>query len=131
MVSVAWLAGLLVTATLVTWLRKRSWAERAKGPGMYAAFGAGVGVISLVLAVLIATPVVEHFTDQAVQWSMYPIVRGSSGAFFTVAILVAAGAVASELVFRGWIVELAQEFTHNGAVAVVMGGLIEALLVPG
>lgn len=131
MLSVPWLVGLLVLATLVNWLRKHSWAERARGPGLYAAIGAGAGLVALGLAIVAGTPLVERFTDQAVQWSMYPIVRGSVSAFITIALVVAVGALASELVLRGFVVELAHEFTHSGIAAVLMGALVEALLVDG
>src|SRR6185295_1780978 len=105
-VRVGAIAGLLVAATLVNWLRKHSWAERVRGPGLYAAIGAGAGLVALVLALLIGTPAVEGFTDQAVQWSSYPVVRGSVSTFVMVAIVVAVGALATELVLRGFVVEL-------------------------
>ncbi|HUS32163.1 MAG TPA: hypothetical protein VMZ53_26870 [Kofleriaceae bacterium] len=131
MVSVPWIAGLLVVATLVNWLRKRSWADRVKGPGLYAAVGAGAGLVALVVALLIGTPVVEGLTDQAVQWSTYPVVRGSVTTFVMVAIVIAAGSLACELVLRGFLVELGREFTRSNAVAVLMGGFAEALLADG
>jgi hypothetical protein len=131
MVSVPWIAGLLVVATLVSWLRKRSWAERVRGPAIYAAIGAGAGLVALGIGLLFATPVVEGFTDQAVNWSMYPVVRGSVTTFVMVAIVVAVGSLASELVLRGFVVELGREFTRNNVVAVVMGALAEALLAEG
>lgn len=131
MLPVPWLAGLLVLATLVNWLRKRSWQERIRGPRLYAAIGAAAGVVALGLAIVAGTPLVERFTDQAVQWSTYPIVRGSASALFTIGLVVAVGALASELVLRGFIVELSHEFTHSGIAAVLMGGLVEALLVDG
>jgi hypothetical protein len=131
MVSVPWIAGLLVIATLVNWLRKRSWAERVRGPGIYAAVGAAAGLVGLGLAVLLGTPVVESVTNQAVQWSTYPVVRGSIGTFVTVAIVVSVASLATELVLRGFVVELGREFTRSNGVAVMMGGLAEALLADG
>jgi hypothetical protein len=41
------------------------------------------------------------------------------------------GSLASELVLRGFVVELGREFTRNNVVAVVMGALAEALLAEG
>lgn len=131
MVSVTWLAGLVALASLANWLRKRSWTERMRGPGIYAAIGAGAGAIALALAIILGTPLIEGASDQAVQWSTYPIVRGSGVGFFTVALIVAVGCLASELVFRAFVVELGYEFTHNYAVAIVVAALAEALLVDG
>lgn len=130
MVPVTWLAGLVLVASIVSWLRKRSWTERMRGPGIYAAMGAGVGAVALLFA-LFFTPLIEGYSGQAVQWSMYPIVRGSGTAFFTVALIVAVGCLASELVFRAFLVELGHEFTKNYAVAIVVSALAEALLAEG
>jgi hypothetical protein len=131
MISVPWIAGLLVAATLVNWLRKRSWADRVRGPALYAAIGAGAGLVALMLAILLGTPAVEGFTDQAVQWSSYPVVRGSMSTFVMVAIVVAVGSLASELVLRGFVVELSYEFTRSNVASVLMGALAEALLTEG
>lgn len=130
MVPVTWLAGLVLVASIVSWLRKRSWTERMRGPGVYAAIGAGAGAAALLFA-LFFTPMIEGYSGQAVQWSMYPIVRGSGTAFFTVALIVAVSCLASELVFRAFLVELGHEFTKNYAVAIVVAALAEALLVEG
>jgi hypothetical protein len=72
----------VLVASIVSWLRKRSWTERMRGPGVYAAIGAGAGAVALGLAIVASTPLVEAMSGQAVQWSMYPIVRGSGTAFF-------------------------------------------------
>jgi membrane protease YdiL (CAAX protease family) len=130
MVPVTWLAALLLAASVVSWLRKRSWTERMRGPGIYAAIGAGAGAGALVFA-LFFTPMIEGYSGQAVQWSMYPIVRGSGTAFVTIALLIAVGSLASELVFRAFLVELGHEFTKNYAVAIVVAALAEALLAEG
>ena len=130
MVPVTWLAALLLAASIVNWLRKRSWTERMRGPGVYAAIGAGAGAGALLFA-LFFTPMIEGYSGQAVQWSMYPIVRGSGTAFFTVALIVAVGCLASELVFRAFLLELGHEFTKNYAVAIVVAALAEALLAEG
>ena len=130
MVPVTWLAALLLAASIVSWLRKRSWTERMRGPGINAAIGAGAGAGALVFA-LFFTPMIEGYSGQAVQWSMYPIVRGSGTAFVTVALLIAVGCLASELVFRAFLVELGHEFTKNYAVAIVVAALAEALLAEG
>jgi membrane protease YdiL (CAAX protease family) len=130
MVPVTWLAGLVLVASIVNWAHKRSWTERMRGPGVYAAIGAAAGAGALVFA-LFFTPLIEGYSGQAVQWSMYPIVRGSAAGFLTVALIVAVGCLASELVFRAFLVELGHEFTKNYAVAIVVAALAEALLAEG
>jgi hypothetical protein len=123
---------LLAAASLSMWARGRSFAAVTKGPPLYAVIGVAAGAVSLVLALIVGTPLVERMTDQAVQWSMYPIVRGSLETFGVVAILVSLGAVAAELVLRGWLVERVLELTHGNAVlAILCGALAEALVSGG
>lgn len=125
------LLGLLVVASMSMWLRKRSWTTVIKGPSLYAAIGAAAGLVGLVLALLAGTPVVERITDQAVQWSTFPIVRGSGTTFGVLAILVALGAVITELVLRGWIVEYMLERRMQPAFAILAGAIAEALVTEG
>jgi hypothetical protein len=122
---------LLAAASLSLWVRGRSFAQVTKGPPLYAAIGAATGLVGLALAVAIGTPLVERVTDQAVQWSMYPIVRGSASAFGTLAVLVGLGAVAAELVLRGWLVERVLELGGNAVLAVLAGAFAEALVSGG
>jgi hypothetical protein len=120
---------LLVAGSLSLWVRGRSWADVLRGPSLYAAVGAAAGITALLLALALGTPLVESLTGGAVQWSMYPIVRGSTHAALTVAMLVAVGAVASELVLRGWLVERVLELGGPPVLAVLTGAFAEALLV--
>lgn len=120
---------LLVIASLSLWIRGLSWGSVVKGPALVAGVGGGVGVLALALALAVGTPLVERLTDQAVQWSMYPIVRGSPTALAMVAILVGLGAVAAELVLRGWLVERQLGLGRSPIVATAVGAVAEALLV--
>lgn len=123
---------LVVAASVSLWARGRSFGDVIKGPRAYAAIGALAGAAALALAVLIATPLVERLTAGAVQWSMYPIVRGSVNGLVTVAILVGVGAIAAELVLRGWIVERVLELSRgNAMLAVLVGAFAEAIVVGG
>jgi len=123
---------LLAAASLSLWFRGRSFAQVTKGPALYALIGAGAGLAALALSVAVGTPLVERITDQAVQWSMYPIVRGSTTAFATIALLVGLGAIAAELVLRGWIVERVLELGHSKSEpAILVGAFAEALVVDG
>jgi len=122
---------LLAAASLSLWARGRSFAAVTKGPGLYALIGLAAGLVGLALAVGVGTPVVERMTDQAVQWSMYPIVRGSANAFATLSVLVALGAIAAELVLRGWIVERVLELGRGNVVLAILVGAIAEGLVSG
>lgn len=122
---------LLIAASLSLWLRGRSWSGVIKGPAVYAAIGALAGVIALVLALFVSTPVLEAISDAAVQWSMYPVVRGSTGTAIMMAIVVAISAVAAELVLRGWLVERVLELRGHPVLAILAGALAEALISDG
>lgn len=122
---------LLAAASLSMWVRGRSFAQLTKGPALYAAVGFAAGLVGLACAVVVGTPMVERITDQAVVWSMYPMVRGSATAFATLAVLVGLGAVAAELVLRGWIVERVLELGRGNVVLAILVGAVAEALVSG
>lgn len=125
------LVALLAVASTAQWLRGKSWGDVVKGPPLVAVIGAAAGALALVLALIVATPVIEHATDAVVQWSTYPIVRGSVASFCLVAALVVALAIASELVMRGWIVETVLSFGGHQWLAIAAGAVAEAVLADG
>ena len=92
------IVALLAVASVTMWLRGKSWTHVVKGPAVYAAIGAAAGLIALVLALVVATPLVEGVTDWAVQWSTYPVARGSAAQAILVAIV---GAVGEALLAEG------------------------------
>jgi hypothetical protein len=120
---------LLVAGSLSLWVRGRSWIDVLRGPSLYAAVGAAAGLVGLALGLVLGTPLVEGLTGGAVQWSMYPIVRGSPNAAVMLAVLVVIGAVASELVLRGWLVERVLELGGHPVLAILVGAIAEALIV--
>jgi membrane protease YdiL (CAAX protease family) len=120
---------LLAAASISLWLRGRSFSTVTKGPTWLGLIGAAAGALALVLALLVGTPIIETVLGEAVQWSMYPIVRGSPTAFVMLAILVVLSAVAAELVLRGWILERVLELGAHPALAVVVAALAEAAVV--
>ncbi|HEY5950574.1 MAG TPA: CPBP family glutamic-type intramembrane protease [Kofleriaceae bacterium] len=122
---------LLIVASISLWLRGRSWTSVLSGPPLYAAIGALSGALALVFALFVSTPLLEAITDYAVQWSMYPVVRGSSGTAIMVTLVVGISAVAAELVLRGWLVERVLELRGHPVLAVVVGALAEALISDG
>jgi membrane protease YdiL (CAAX protease family) len=96
---------LLLAASVCRWLRGRSWAEVFKGGGDHVAIGALAGAAALAIAIVLGTPVVEAMSMRGVEWSRFPIVRGSMQQMMVVLIVVTIGALAAELAFRGWLVE--------------------------
>ncbi len=123
---------LLIVATLSHWVRRRSWADVAGGGPERLAIGAGVGVVALALALLAGTPVVETLSNRAVEWSMFPNVRGNASQLAVVALYVGISALAAELALRGWIVERVMELSPGPAVLpVLVGALAEAALTAG
>jgi hypothetical protein len=125
---------LLVVASIARYVRRRSWAELVM-PGRgaeHAAIGALTGAVALALAVVAGTPVVEALSHRAVEWSTFPIVRGSAVQLVTVALVVGLSAVAAELALRGWIVERVLELSPGGPVLpVLLGAIAEALITRG
>lgn len=126
---------LFAVASVSRWVRGRSWAELFDGPDGDVRRGGAIGVVALVLALVAGTPVVEAVTAQAVQWSTFPIVRGSIPQLCAVAVLVVAAEAAMELALRGWIVDRVLELARPGiaanVLAVAVGGLGEALVTDG
>lgn len=122
---------LLIAASLSLWVRGKSWGEVIKGPPLYAGIGVAAGVVALVLALFVSTPLLEAITDYAVQWSTWPIVRGSSTNTLMVAIVVGLSAIAAELVLRGWLVERVLELGGHRVIAILVGAVAEALVSDG
>lgn len=123
---------LLLAASVCRWLRGRSWAEVFKGGGDHVAIGAVAGVAALAIAIVLGTPVVEAMSMRGVEWSRFPIVRGSAQQLMVVLIVVSIGALAAELAFRGWLVERMLELSPGPPILPVMcGALAEAIVMPG
>lgn len=122
---------LLIAASLSLWVRGKSWGEVIKGPPLYAGIGVAAGVVALVLALFVSTPLLEAITDYAVQWSTWPIVRGSGTNTLMVAIVVGLSAIAAELVLRGWLVERVLELGGHRVIAILVGAVAEALVSDG
>ena len=120
---------LFLVATVSRYARGKSWDDAVRG-SPYMGPAALAGLVALGLALLAGTPLVE-LTGRDVEWSQYPIVRGSAHQLFAVAVLVAVGAVAGELALRAWIVERALELGAARWGAVAIGALAEGVLWPG
>lgn len=120
---------LVAVASVSRWARGRSWGEVARP--RFAAIAAAAGVIALAIALALGSPVAEAFTGRDVEWSQFPVVRGSASSLFAIATVVAATIIAAELALRGWIVERALELRAPAAAAVLAGALAEAAISDG
>lgn len=123
---------LVVAASLSRWLRGRSWAELITGGAEHVALGTLVGVAALATALVAGAPLVEAVSQRAVEWSVFPIVRGQAAQLAVVIVMVAITAIAAEMALRGWLVERVLELSPGSPVLPVMcGALAEALITPG
>jgi len=123
---------LLVAASLSRWLRRRTWSELLHPGESRAAVSFLAGLVALGLAVVVGTPFVEQVSGRLVEWSAFPVVRGSPSQLVLVALIVVAMAIASELALRGWIVERVLELSPGPPVLpVLLGAFAEAMVTPG
>jgi hypothetical protein len=123
---------LLVAASASRWARGRPWSEVLRSDGWTVAVAAAAGLAALAIALVAGTPLVERMTRSTVEWSVFPVVRGSPGQLFAVALVVIAMAIASELALRGWVVERLLELAPGPPVLpVLLGAIAEGLVTPG
>lgn len=125
-------APLFAVASVSRWMRRRTWGEVRGNGGFSAGVGLAAGLAALVVALVAGGPFVERMSGRAVEWSVFPVVRGSATQLVLVALIEIALAVAWELSLRGWIVERLRELSPGPPVLpVVIGAIAEAILVPG
>jgi hypothetical protein len=123
---------LLMVASVARWLRGRTWGELLHLGRGRAAASVGVGLAALAIALVAGTPFIELMSGRTVEWSAFPIVRGSPSQLALVALIVIAMAIASELALRGWIVERVLELSPGPVVLpVLVGAFAESLVTPG
>lgn len=123
---------LLVVATVSRWIRRRDWSQLLRADGWTAVVGGAAGLVALAIAVVAGTPFVEAMSGRGVEWSAFPVVRGSGSQLVLVALIVIAMAIASELALRGWIVERMLELSPGPPVLpVLVGAIAEAVVTPG
>jgi hypothetical protein len=123
---------LLVMALISFAVRGKMWSDRFESDRLRWAVGAVVGVIALALAWLVVGPVLESRTGGMVGWTRHGMVRGKPDAFLTIAILVAASAIGTELLMRAWILDRIRELVSGRAgvvIAVAVTAIVEAIFV--
>ena len=123
---------LVIVASACRWIRGRGWGEVWKGSRDRALIGAIAGLAALGLALLVGTPAIEALGTRGIEWSRFPIVRGSGLQLVTVLVLVSIGSLAAELAFRGWLVERVLELSPGPPILPILcGALAEAIVTPG
>ncbi len=123
---------LLAVASLSMAARRGSLVagEPRAGSGEAVAIGGAAGLVALALAVVVATPLLAG-AGNAVQWTMFPTVRGSFGQLLVAALLVSAMAFAQEAIFRRWILERSYQLGASGSGSILIAAAAEALIGPG
>jgi hypothetical protein len=126
-------AMLLVVASAALWARGAGFAGPPGAGPEAALIGVAVGAASLLAAVVVAGPALEGVLGSAIEWSREPAALGGMQGAIAVAVLVAAGAVAAELAFRGWVApRVVALWPRGGAVgAVLVAAAAEALVIGG
>ena len=116
---------LMLAVAMVIYAERKIWAAIAlrRGPNVVGPWGL-LQSFADGLKVFLKETIIPTSANKGL-FLIAPIVT------FTVALIVAVGCLASELVFRAFLVELGHEFTKNYAVAVVVAALAEALLAEG
>jgi membrane protease YdiL (CAAX protease family) len=124
---------LLVAAVVSLWIRDASFAGPPGAGPEPVLVGVAAGAVSLLAAILIAGPALEAVAGRAVEWAREPAARGGMQAVIAVTVLAAAGAIAAELAFRGWVaprvIGLWPRIGRGGAV--MIAALVEAVVVAG
>lgn len=124
---------LLVAAVVSLWVRDASFTGPPGAGPEPALVGVVVGVASLLAAVTVAGPALEAIAGRAIEWTREPAARGGMQAVIAVTVLAAAGAIAAELAFRGWLAPRVLGLWPGGGRlgAVVIAALTEAAVVSG
>lgn len=125
-------APLFAVASASRWLRGRTWGGVLGDGGFSAGVGIAAGLAALVIGLVAGGPFIERMTGRSVEWSAFPVVRGSATQLGLVALIELALAIAWELALRGWIVERVRELSPGPPVLpVVVGAIADAMLTPG
>ena len=120
-------------ATAARMVAGQAWFEAADRDARLAVIGGGAvaGAIALGAALVVSAPLADA-VGRGVEWSTMPVVRGSILQALTVALIVAAVAVAAELTLRRWLLELVATTLERAGAArglAIAGGLAAAAIV--
>ena len=119
------LIALLAVGSVDRWIRGKGWVEpRPPVDGLVLA-GAGLGLVALSAALVFAGPALERATERSIDWTQLAAVRGNLGVLVTAIVVLGAQAIASELVFRRWILERVHGFGVRPWVAAIAAAIVE------
>jgi hypothetical protein len=126
-------AMLLIVASAALWARGASFAGPPGAGPEPALIGAAVGAAALLVAVVVAGPALAGVVGSAIEWAREPAARGGLQGAIAVAVLAAAGAVAAELAFRGWVAARVVSLWPRGGAfgAVLIAAAVEAIVTAG
>lgn len=99
--------------------------DRTRVPFLVGA-GVATGAVALGLAVAIGAPLAGPL-----DWSTYPVARGSATMATLAVVAAATAAFALELALRGWVLERARELGASGPLAIAVACVVEAAVTPG
>ncbi len=125
---------LLVVASIALALHGRRWfatRDGDRGAAWSALGGALAGGVALGAAFLLS-PALLATSTRSVEWTTDPVVRGSFQLAATVALVAVALALASELVFRRWLLDRVAGYLHTRAdprALALLGGIAVAAVI--
>lgn len=64
--------------TTSRWARRRDWAQLMRADRWTVAVGVAAGLAGLAIALVAGSPFVELMSGRTVEWSAFPVVRGSA-----------------------------------------------------
>lgn len=121
---------LVVVASASLWLRKSSWVDVGfdvdEQTGKLLAVGAALGALAQLANLLVVKPELERLSGRMVELNYLPFVRGNAAALVNGIILTLALAVATEMVFRGFIIKRVAELVDDKLVAHGVGVVVSA-----
>ena len=122
---------LLAVASVDRWVRGKGWIEpRLPVPGLTVA-GAGLGLVALGAALLFAGPALERATERSIDWTQITAVRGNLGILVTAIAVLGAQAIASELVFRRWLLDRLDGLGAQPWIAALAAAVAEGVVSGG
>lgn len=125
---------LLVAASVALALRGERWfvARDRDRPAAWSALGGGLVGGAALAGAWFLSPTLIDATGHDIEWSTEPVVRGSFQLAATLALITVALGVASELVFRRWLLDrvagLVRTQGEPRPVALVAGILLAAVI---
>ncbi len=121
---------LVVVASAGLWLRKASWVDVGfdidEGFAKVVLVGVVLGVVAQFANLLVIKPELEHISGRAVELNFLPPLRGNTGILINALLLTWGMVVATEMVFRGFVLNRVAELVDDKQVAHGVGVVVSA-----